>query len=278
MSFHAPLPLQTSPASSDKGDMSSTRLWQRCSGCRRARPDEDFEGHRTCTPCRKRGRLPRVPTREASTSTADLEVSPGVSRLRRSILPVPESTVALLRQTVETLDIAAPDPAEGFTIENDRSTEDLDLDGAHHDIHQVLWHHFCEACPPLLRCHVRKSCAKRAFINVIQSGMPLHCDGGRPSGRGYDECMALVIHFSNNRDDTTPAVVKIDTLNYEFEIRPCFMYCFPGSYLRHGTDYTPVAGVKRYSCVLHLAMVKSVQTPGGQLPINDLLHEYYMLV
>jgi hypothetical protein len=188
-------------------------------------------------------------------------------------MPAPPTTISMLLRCVATLKLADLDSAEGFPPGHDGYTEDLDLSCIHADVLQVLWLHFQTCCPAVLRCHVKRACTKRAFINILQKGMALHCDGANDKSDEYNACMALVVHFSDKEGDETPAMVHLPSLNFSFKILPSFMYCFPGSFFRHGTEYTRVDGINRYSCVLHLKMA---QAPGG-VCMNELLHEYYML-
>jgi hypothetical protein len=160
---------------------------------------------------------------------------------------------------------------EGFGTENDRYTVNLKLTGEHVEIMQILRIHFQECCPALLMCHAKMNTAKRAFFNVIETGMPLHLDGGVGADE-HEACMALVVHFSTREGDTTPVKLLLPALNIAVSVLPGHMYCFPGSFLVHGTEYTPVAGIERYSCVVHLKMPQKV----GGVPMNVLFHEYYM--
>ena len=61
---------------------------------------------------------------------------------------------------------------EGFGTEDDRHTIDLKLANEHVEIIQILWVHFQGCYPALSLCHAKTNTTKRAFFNVIETGMP----------------------------------------------------------------------------------------------------------
>jgi hypothetical protein len=177
----------------------------------------------------------------------------------------------VLLKAVKELDEAAFDPGESLPDGRDRFAVDLELDRARQDIKQKLLVMLRKSCPASLRCHVKVSGRRRCFINLIEKGIAPHLDGARPDAEEHDPVLALVVHFSDDPGDKTPVTVNLPSIGASFDILPGQAYCFPGSYIRHGTEYSAKPGVRRYSCAFHMEMKRS----SGGVYMNEIFDDYY---
>ena len=145
------------------------------------------------------------------------------------------------------------------------------MDRTHNDIKQKLLVILRKSCPASLICHVKVSGRRRRFINLIEKGIAPRLDGARPDSEEHDPVLALAVHFSDDPGDKTPATVNLPSLGASFDILPGQAYCFPGSYIRRGTECSAKPGARRYSCAFHMEMKRSA----GGANMNEIFDDYY---